>query len=51
MASYIGRKKEDGFDCFRKSVARKETNDLIQGVEEHLRKGRAFALRSEYALM
>ena len=42
----LGEKRRTGSIVSGKSVARKEINDLIQGVEEHLiRKGRAFALR------
>ena len=47
MAScMLGEKMRTGSIVSGKSVARKEINDLIKGVEEHLiRKGRAFALR------
>ena len=35
----LGEKRRTGSIVSGKSVARKETNDLIQGVEDHLRKG------------
>ena len=42
----LGEKRRTCSIVSGKSVARKEINDLIQWVEEHLiRKGRAFALR------
>ena len=41
----LGEKRRTGSIVSGKSVARKEINDLIQGVEEHLRKGISFALK------